>query len=139
MNFCVKSRTSVITNSSSEVFTYVDQDSIDSIKRLVNSVLSATGSPKTCDDLVKIEFGTNRDLETVKQDMKWEKDLDHDPTDQEAWEYLEADQKSCLEYREGHPPFDHLRVTPLVPEAEELCKTIENLVTEVVKNEEFYC
>lgn len=41
----------IITNSSSEVYTLYNRATIDSIKNLVNTILSASGSTLTFDDL----------------------------------------------------------------------------------------
>ena len=46
----------VITNSSSEVFTYYTQGSLDTVKELVNAILKAGGSDKTCDDLFEMNL-----------------------------------------------------------------------------------
>ena len=51
----IKSITDVITNSSSECFTYVTEESIDKVKDLINSILLIGGSSKTADELFTIK------------------------------------------------------------------------------------
>lgn len=46
----------LITNSSSEVYVTSDRKTVDAIKTLVNSVLAAGGSTKTCDELLDISL-----------------------------------------------------------------------------------
>ncbi len=48
----------LITNSSTEIFTVVNQSSLKYVKELINKILSDVGSDKTCDDLytVKLEM-----------------------------------------------------------------------------------
>lgn len=51
LNIPVHSFIDVITNSSSEVFITSDRKTVDSIKQIVNAILTAGGSDKKCDDL----------------------------------------------------------------------------------------
>ena len=51
----VKSRTDVITNSSSEVYTYVTEDGVGKIMDIIDAVLLASGSDLTAKDLVEIK------------------------------------------------------------------------------------
>lgn len=51
----------VITNSSSEVFTYYTESSIKEVKRLIDAILKAGGSDKTCDDLFEINLTFDED------------------------------------------------------------------------------
>ena len=59
----IKSITDVITNSSTEVFTFADEDSVEKLKRFIDSVLYIAGSDKTCDDLFEIRYELKRDVE----------------------------------------------------------------------------
>ena len=54
----VHSIVDLITNSSSEVYVVSDRSTIDAVRKLVNAVLQAGGSTKTCDDLVKLSLKT---------------------------------------------------------------------------------
>ena len=59
----------VITNSSSEVFTYYTQESVNIVKELVNAILKAGGSDKTCDDLFDIRLSFDEDgFEVIPKD-----------------------------------------------------------------------
>lgn len=68
-NFIVKSKTNVITNSSTEVFNCFFKDDVDAVKEIVNLVLQASGSTNTCDDLfmVTLEYDNCDDLESIKE------------------------------------------------------------------------
>ena len=57
----VKSRTDVITNSSSEVYTYVTEDSVGKIMDIIDAVLLASGSDLTAKDLVEKWMADNAD------------------------------------------------------------------------------
>jgi hypothetical protein len=55
MNIKIQSMTDVITNSSTSVFCVYEPQNIDTIKRLVNSILAISGD-YTFDDLFDIKF-----------------------------------------------------------------------------------
>lgn len=68
----VKSITDVITNSSTEVFTFADRGSIEALKRFIDSVLYIAGSEKTCDDLFEVRFKLRLELdEYIKPESDW--------------------------------------------------------------------
>lgn len=52
----VHSFVDIITNSSSEIFVEANQNTINNVKNLVNSLLSLAGSKSTCDDLFELEL-----------------------------------------------------------------------------------
>lgn len=52
----------IITNSSSEVFTYYTQESIKEVKALIDAILKAGGSNKTCDDLFEINLSFDEEF-----------------------------------------------------------------------------
>lgn len=52
----VKSLTDVITNSSTEVYSYVNESSLENLKKFINGILNATGSGFRCDDLFEIKY-----------------------------------------------------------------------------------
>lgn len=60
----IQSISDLITNSSTEVFVVYDKDNINSIKELVNAILSLNGNDKTFDDYFEIEMLINYDLVT---------------------------------------------------------------------------
>lgn len=83
----IQSVSDIITNSSSEVFVIYDQNGIDTIKTLVNSILRLSKSEYSCDDLFDFEFiwddiakeyynddggleKTGKTLEEYRQDMQ---------------------------------------------------------------------
>ena len=46
----------LITNSSSETFTCVSENAVDAVRKIVNSILKASGSNKVCSDLLDIKY-----------------------------------------------------------------------------------
>jgi hypothetical protein len=54
----VHSIVDLITNSSSEVYVVSDRATVEAVRKMVNAVLKAGGSTKTCDDLVKLSLVT---------------------------------------------------------------------------------
>lgn len=64
----VHSFVDIITNSSSEIFVEANQNTIDNVKSLVNSLLALAGSKSTCDDLFELE------LVKKYEDEEWEPD-----------------------------------------------------------------
>lgn len=133
----IKSITDVITNSSSECFTYITEDSIDKLKKLINSILLIGGSNKTVDELFIIE--AEFDKETVKEWYDNDRDDLHlVPSEEELYEYASSLNKSCIKYMEGRPVFKGISIKPKDPrflkEHEPILKEINNLF----KNDEFY-
>lgn len=57
----IQSVSDLITNSSTEVFIVYEEGNINSIKELVNSILSLNGDGKTFDDYFTIEMSLNYD------------------------------------------------------------------------------
>lgn len=55
VSFHIHSVVDLITNSSSEIFTFVNTGYIKSVKELINELLKQGGSTKTADDLFDIE------------------------------------------------------------------------------------
>lgn len=52
----VHSFVDIITNSSSEIFVEANQNTVNNVKNLVNSLLALAGSRSTCDDLFELEL-----------------------------------------------------------------------------------
>ncbi len=80
----VKSKTDVITNSSTEVYMMNDKNSLKSIKNLVNAFLEKGGSTQTFDDLFTAETDFNRDstfdeYEDVRQELPYWRKKDFEP------------------------------------------------------------
>lgn len=61
MEFKIKSITDVITNSSTEVFTIYNDDSINKIKELFNTLITSSDKNVTFDDLFQVEYDINDD------------------------------------------------------------------------------
>ena len=56
----IHSFVALITNSSSETYVSADKNTVDAIRRLVDSILKSGGSDKKCDDLFKVELSDRK-------------------------------------------------------------------------------
>lgn len=114
MSVFVKSKTDVITNSSTEVFIYYPSDAIERIQSLIQSILDMSGSDQKASDLFDITlipgYKTEDDFkdalkkgetnypDTDEGIMAWVKDTDYDPG--ENW--------SCVPY----PTWTGVKILP---------------------------
>lgn len=73
----------VITNSSTEIFTYPKSDAPKMIKDIINSILEDAGSEFTCEDLYTVKLET--DDEYVEERMKDHKDLEENYPEDASW------------------------------------------------------
>lgn len=97
----------VITNSSSEVYTIYDEHGIKAIKALVDAILKAGGSDKTCDDLfdIKLDFDKDNVMDY------WMDDHDNEnPTREELLDFAKDFDND--NYGESTPLIDGISVTP---------------------------
>ena len=135
----IKSITDVITNSSSEAYTYVDDDSINKVKELINAIIQVVEGKGTCDGYFDVRFGYS-DKDWLKECWRDDHyDENREPTEEELYEYGKIKLEQTLDYCEGRPEFDHIEVIAKCPEHEELAKKItENLAT-YFKNGVFLC
>jgi len=89
MNFKIQSISDVITNSSTEVFVIYDSSNIDSIKKVVNAILSIDGN-YTFDDLFTIKMNPSDNVVDEIYDY-WEDFFPDDPKPESLdiyWEFL---------------------------------------------------
>lgn len=102
----VRSVTDVITNSSTEVFSMTSQESVETLRKMINLLLKVSGSPKTCEDLFDIHLEVSQwvdedvyiNIEGEDSDKSWE-----DLTDREKLDW-------CLE----HADYDWTSLYPEV-------------------------
>lgn len=87
----IRSITDVITNSSTEVFAYVDKHTIEKIKELFNLIVSLTSGKGCFDDYFEISLAPNEYAEDY-----WDEE-------EKPWEDLSEEEKLdfCLNYEEG--------------------------------------
>lgn len=85
----IRSITDVITNSSTEVFAYVDKHTIEKIKELFNLIVSLTSGKGCFDDYFEISLALNKHAEEF-----WE--------GEKPWEDLSEEEKLdfCFNYEE---------------------------------------
>ena len=82
----IKSITDVITNSSSEAYTYVDDDSINKVKELINAIIQVVEGKGTCDGYFDVRFGYS-DKNWLKECwMDEHDDENREPTEEELYE-----------------------------------------------------
>lgn len=131
----IKSITDVITNSSSECFTYVTEESIDKVKDLINSILLVGGSSKTADELftIKAKF----DEKTVKDWYDWD-GLHPISSEEELYEHAASLNKYCIENMEGRPVFKGISIKPKDPELAKKYGKVLDEINNLFKNDEFY-
>lgn len=89
MNIKIQSISDVITNSSTEVFVIYDSGNIDSIKKVVNAILSIDGN-YTFDDLFTIKMNPSDNVVDEIYDS-WEDFFPDDPKPESLntyWEFL---------------------------------------------------
>ena len=69
----IKSITDVITNSSTEVYTFVDEYGKENLKKFITGILKASGSDKTCDDVFRIRYELRYSIHVYWE--AWEQEL----------------------------------------------------------------
>lgn len=103
MKLKIKSITDVITNSSTEVFTIVDEKSINTVKELVNSIFAMCNYPLKFDDIFDVQL----DIETDCLENYYEEWLiENEPSKLLEW--------NKLDWREKQKVIDNLDYNTLV-------------------------
>lgn len=131
----IQSISDIITNSSSEVFVIYDQNGIDTIKTLVNSILKLSKSEYSCDDLFDFEFIWDDITEEYYND-----DGGLERTGKTLEEYRQDMQNNCLNWKEGYPLVIGIKVTPKLNTLE--CKEVADMLSKIdniFKSDVFYC
>ena len=132
----IQSISDIITNSSTQVFAIVTNDSIESVKRVVNGILELSGCEKRFDDLFIIE--PNIDRETVLDLYQDEKGTTEIPSDEELREF--AINYNWYDY-DCPPLVDGIVVIPK-DDSSLLSKEVAKLIEEipyVFEHESIYC
>lgn len=125
MKIEIKSITDVITNSSTEAFTIIPPDSVETIKKAVNELIKLAGVPFTFDDLFEIEQVGFSQREVENGDLEYYCNvLGLDPSTATPDEVLKRSRVPGAEYEslmggyhEGYPATDQKYViTPKLGE-----------------------
>lgn len=103
----------VITNSSSEVFVMYDREGVESIKKLVDSILECADSTETFDTLFDIEFELDEDYIQSNKDM----------TKEELYEQALEDNWTG----EGYPTIIGIKVTSKDEKNAETARLLSNI------------
>lgn len=113
----IRSITDVITNSSTEVFAYVDKGTIEKIKRLFNFIVSLTSGKGCFDDYFEISLVPNEYAEDY-----WD--------GEKPWEDLGEEEKLdfCLNYENPQYVMPTVKIEPKHQDTpEELLMYLEEL------------
>lgn len=135
MTVKIQSISDIITNSSSEVFVIYDQNGIDAIKALVNSLFRIANSKYVFDDLFDIHFIWDEIVEEYYND-----DGGFEGTGQTIEEYRQHLQDERLRYGEGGPVITGIKVTPKLNTSE--CKEVADALStidSIFRSDVFYC
>ena len=98
----LKSKTDVITNSSTEVFCIYDEDGINTIKEIINSILELGGSNLTADDV--FDFRYRIEFDYIEDDCReWMRDNVGVSNDYDNLSYNERE-----DYAYEHIPYDKI-------------------------------
>lgn len=132
----IQSISDIITNSSTQVFTIVTNDSIESVKRVVNGILELSGCEKRFDDLFIIEPSIDR--ETALDLYQDEKRTTEIPSDEELKKFA----INYNWYNYGSLPLvDGIAVIPK-DDSSSLSKEVAKLIEEIpyiFEHESMYC
>lgn len=131
----IQSISDIITNSSSEVFVIYDQNGIDTIKDIVNSILKLAKSEYSCDDLFDIQLVWDDIVEEY-----YNGDGGFEGTGKTLEEYRQDMQDDRLYYREGCPTIEGIKITPKLDTQE--CKDAADalsLIDKIFESDSFYC
>lgn len=131
----IQSISDIITNSSSEVFVIYDQNGIDTIKDIVNSILKLAKSEYSCDDLFDIQLVWDDIVEQYYNDAGG-----FEGTGKTFEEYCQDTQDVHLYYREGCPIIEGIKITPKLDtqECKEAADTL-SLIDKIFESDLFYC
>lgn len=113
----IRSITDVITNSSTEVFAYVNEGTIKKIKELFNLIVSLTSGKGCFDDYFEISLVPNEYAEDY-----WD--------GEKPWEDLSEEEKLdfCLDYDESPYVMPTIKIEPKHQDTpKELLKYLEDL------------
>lgn len=88
----LKSKTDIITNSSTEVFTVYQDDDLETAEKIINQVLDFLGTEKRCRDLFDLDF----DFDEEEAREIWKEDHEEEPTVDDLREIARQDTESFL-------------------------------------------
>lgn len=151
---CVKSKTDVITNSSSEVYTCYFGEDVKNIERVINLILAAGGSGKTCSDLFTISLKYDYSEEELREVYKevfgseeggknsWLKCKIKDPStyplepsradiDRMMEEFMDSYYCDDGEMSVDGPMIEGIEIIAKDPYNEDLAKEISSLITNI--------
>ena len=137
----VKSKTDVITNSSTEVYTYVTEDSVGKIMDIIDAVLLASGSDLKAKDLVEIKPKSSRteEVDEAYEDyLKWDVEEGKTPLTKEEW-LAEENIRSLDSYEYPRVLYDTFEVKPLRPGAGHIADAIVENLPKIFRSDEFLC
>lgn len=124
MKIYVQSLSDIITNSSSETYTILRGESIESVKKIINSILDLAGHGFHWDDFFKIEEGFDEDYARDLHKDYWEDSDEHDeneeykePTHEELLDFVHEYNEDRWDSGEGSIIETYMTFTPVDPDA----------------------
>ncbi len=142
----IKSCIDVITNSSTEVFTYVTEEGVAALKNIIDGIIAISGGNGKCDDYFNIEMVMKENaLETAKEyyeDEHWKEENDGtyvEPTEEQLREYVLKLHRDSIKHMESGPMFDNLKISAKDPKNQEFADFIFGNISKIIQKEEFYC
>lgn len=129
----IQSISDIITNSSSEVYTILEYDSVESVKKIIDSILALAGHGFHWDDFFKIEEDFDEDDALYYHKSKWE-DSEHEegeeyktPSREELVDFVHAFNGEAWDCGEGHVIETYLKFIPIDPDAKESAALLHKL------------
>lgn len=133
MRIKIQSISDIITNSSSEVYTILEYDAVESVKRIIDSILALAGHGFHWDDFFKIEedFDEEDALEYHKE--QWE-NSEHEegeeykePSHDELLDFVHEFNEEAWDSGDGHIIETYLKFIPIDPDAKESAALLHKL------------
>lgn len=140
----IQSISDIITNSSSEVYTILEDDSIESVKKIIDSILALAGHGFHWDDFFKIEEDFDEDyaLDLYKDDWN---DQEHDegeeykdPTREELLDFVHNYNDANWDSGEGSLIETRISFAPIDPDAKESAALLHKL-NDLFESQTQYC
>ena len=144
MKIYIQSLSDIITNSSSETYTILRGDSVESVKKIIDSILDLAGHGFHWDDFFKIEEGFDEDDALYRHKCNWE-DQEHE----EGEEYKEPSREELVDFvhdynedrwydGEGSIIETYLTFFPIDPDAKKSATLLHKL-NDLFESQTQYC
>lgn len=129
----IQSISDIITNSSSEVYTILEYDSVESVKRIIDSILALAGHGFHWYDFFKIEEDFDEDDALYYHKSEWENSKHEEgeeyktPSREELVDFVHDFNEGAWDCAEGHVIETYLKFIPIDPDAKESAALLHKL------------